>query len=75
MYCRLTKTTEYDLLRLIEIFISQEQWKVNEIQKKNSVGRGTEVCEPFLTLKNGSKKSMILLKTGKANTCVRIRWN
>ena len=34
MYCRLTKTTEYDLLRLIEIFISQEQWKVNEIQKR-----------------------------------------
>ena len=33
----MTKTTEYDLLRLIEIFISQEQWKVNEIQKKNSV--------------------------------------
>jgi len=31
-------------LRLIEIFISQEQWKVNEIQKKNCVGRGTEGC-------------------------------
>jgi hypothetical protein len=34
MSCRLTLTTEYDILRLIEIFISQEQWKVNEIQKR-----------------------------------------
>jgi hypothetical protein len=27
---------------------------------------GPEVCEPFLTLKSGSKRLLILLKTGKA---------
>jgi hypothetical protein len=27
---------------------------------------GPEVCEPYLTLKSGSKRLLILLKTGKA---------